>query len=73
MPRVERRRVQGRPVIVTGRVECQDRRGEIRLREGDPNGLGKQLQGGCRSFDERGGDIARVFVSGAGAGGFLRM
>ena len=73
MPRIERRRLQGRPVIVTGRVTGKRPCGEAEGREGVPDGFSQQLQGGGRGVDEGGGDIARVFVFGAGAVRFLGM
>lgn len=73
MPRVERRSVQGRPVVVTGRVIRESRWGEAGKRKGGPSGFCQQLQGGCWGVDEGGGEIACGFVFGAGAVWFLRM
>lgn len=43
MPRVERRGVQGRPVVVTGRVIRESRWGEAERRKGGPSWLCQQL------------------------------
>lgn len=73
MPRVERWCVQGRPVVVTGGVTGKNPWGEAGGRKGDPNGFSEQLQGRCGGVDEGVGDIARVFVFGAGAVRLLGM
>lgn len=43
MPRVERRRVQGRPVVVTGRVTGQSLWSEAERGKGVPDGFSQQL------------------------------
>lgn len=73
MPRVERRRVQGRPMIETGSRLQNHRRGDAGRGSCGPNRFGQQLQGRHRGVDESGGEIARGFVSGAGALRLLGM
>jgi hypothetical protein len=67
MPRVERRRVQRRPVVVTGSGECRSGWSQIGWRRSSPGEFNEQMQGRGRCLDESGGDIACVFVPGAGA------
>ena len=73
MPRVERRRVQGRPVVVTGRVVFKGSVGKDGGRRGEPNGFCQELRGRCRGAEEGCGEIARGFVFGAGAVRLLGM
>lgn len=73
MPCVERRRVQWRPVVVTGSRECRNWWSQTGWRGGTPGEFDEQVQGWGGSLDESGGDIALVFVFGAGAVRLLGM
>ena len=73
MPRVERRCVQGRPVIVTGSGECRNGWSQTGGRERRPSEFDEQMQRRGRSLDEGGGDIAHAFVPSAGAVWLLGM
>ena len=73
MPRVERRCVQGRPVIVTGSGECRNGWNQTGRRERGPGEFDEQMQRRGRSLDEGGGNIAHAFVPSAGAIRFLGM